>query len=76
MASLLCGATAFLINQLSDEKIVTVCAIAGAGVVYVIGLLLFRALPESDVRMLPKGDKLAALMKKLHLLAPSEVETK
>lgn len=76
LASLLCGATAFLINQLSDEKIVTVCAIAGAGVVYVIGLLLFRALPESDVKMLPKGDKLAALMKKLHLLAPSEVETK
>ena len=44
-------------------------AICGAGVVYLIMLFLLRLIKREDVIMLPKGEALAGLMDRFHLLS-------
>ena len=43
-------------------------AIIAAVIVYIIAVLLIRAITKDDVVMLPKGEKLAAFLEKRHLL--------
>lgn len=50
------------------SKITVVLAIGAAAVVYIITIFLIRAITEDDIILLPKGKKLCALLKKLHLL--------
>jgi len=54
-----------LIHRVFSSNISTVLAIGVAAVVYVICLVLFRAITEDDIRMMPKGEKLAVLYRKL-----------
>ena len=68
LSALFCGGVAFAMTRISDSSMVTIAGIGIAGLAYVIGLLLFRALPREDVMMLPKGEKLADVMEKFGFL--------
>ena len=48
------------------EKYLTLAAILFACVVYVIALVLFKAISKDDVLMLPKGQKIAKVLEKHH----------
>ena len=68
-AGILCGAAAWASNGLlgwiiPSSKIVTILAICIAGIVYVIALLCTRAITREDLAMLPKGQKIAAVLAK------------
>lgn len=67
-AAILCGLTAFGVSLIGDNKIITLLAVGAAAIVYVIVLLTIRAIPKSDILMMPKGQKIAALMERFHLL--------
>lgn len=73
-AALLCGAVAFGLSRLLTSNLGSIVSIACAGIAYVIGLLIFRAINEDDVLMLPKGKKLAATLNRYHLLSRSGKE--
>ncbi len=68
VSSLLCCVTAFLVHALLDlflpNVIATFVGIAAAGCVYVVALLLLKAIHRSDVVMLPKGEKIAKILEK------------
>lgn len=74
IASVLCGAAAWGVNYFLTKKeffsmnINTLIAIACAVIVYVISLLLVKALSKEDVLMLPAGEKIAKVLEKLHVL--------
>jgi len=73
-AAISCGAAAYLAawqlpRFISSGSIVTVASIGIAGMVYVIALLLLRAVSYDDVASFPKGAKLAAWMQKHRLIA-------
>lgn len=68
-AAILCGAAGWAAAGLlgwviSSDKLATVLAICIAGLVYVIALLCTRAITRQDVLMLPKGQKIAAVLAK------------
>ncbi len=48
--------------------IALVAAVAAACIVYAVFLLVFRAITKEDVIMLPKGQKIASLLEKYHLI--------
>ena len=50
------------------ERIATVFAIGCAALVYFLVIFWIRAITERDFKMLPKGEKLAKYLKKIHLL--------
>ncbi|OQB13838.1 MAG: Stage V sporulation protein B [Firmicutes bacterium ADurb.Bin193] len=62
----------FAMNVLSDMnfpvRLAVVPAIAVGAVTYALFVFLVGAIKESDVTMLPGGEKLAYMLKKLHLL--------
>ena len=72
IAALLCGVAAFFTNLLLagniPSKLSTVVAIMVAAVVYVVMLIVLRAITEEDVLAFPKGEKLASLLKKAKIL--------
>lgn len=68
IAALLCGGTAYLVAKISDGKIITLLAVAAAGVVYLVVILLIRAIPKEDILMMPKGNKIAGILERIHLL--------
>lgn len=72
-ASVVCALTAMGAYRLIDlvlpgSRLTVLLAIAVAAVVYFFVLFLFRALSEEDILLLPKGEKLCTLLKKVHLL--------
>ena len=63
LAAILCGLTAIgsftaLTSLFGEIKLLTLVAIALAGIVYVIALLLFGAVTRSDVELIPKAKRL------------------
>ena len=68
IAALLCGGTAYLVAKISDGKIITLLAVAAAGVVYLVVILLIHAIPKEDILMMPKGNKIAGILERIHLL--------
>lgn len=70
-AALVCGGVAFLVSRIGDGKMITILAIVLAMGAYVVSLFLFRALSEEDVLMMPKGARIAAKLKKYHLIEVS-----
>lgn len=50
------------------QRIATVFAIGCAVLVYFVTIFLIRAITERDFKMLPKGEKAAKYLKKIHLL--------
>lgn len=67
-----CGLSAWgaykLLTMVSSSHLMTLISIGVAGVVYVVMLLLTRALSRDDVEMLPKGEKFAKLLAKYKLI--------
>ncbi len=52
------------ISVLNGDNLACCFAVLAAVVVYAITLLLTRSLPKSDIKMLPKGEKIAKLLEK------------
>ena len=57
-----------LFNLFAGTQIATVVALIVATAVYGVALILLGGLTEAELREVPKGTKLIALCKKLHLL--------
>lgn len=55
-------------SVLTGENISAVCAIGSAVMIYAVALLLTGSLQKSDIRMLPKGEKIAKVLEKYRLL--------
>ena len=72
IASVVCAATAFIVNWLFRNSrypsVITLVSVVVAAIVYVILLLVLHTFTESDIRMLPKSKNLVTILAKLHLL--------
>ena len=70
LSSLCCGAAAWSANGLLSlaipDKLATLLSVVIAVAVYLLALLLMRALTKTDVLMLPKGQKIAQILEKHH----------
>ena len=74
-AALIMGAAAVLSSDifasvLGGGRLATLAAILFAVIVYVIMIFMFGAVKEEDILGLPKGEKLANLLKKFKILKP------
>lgn len=58
----------YSIGPIPGEYIATAVAIGCAMIVYAVALLLTGAFTKSDIRMLPKGEKIAKVLEKYRLL--------
>lgn len=72
-AAVVCGVAAYLGNMglsvlIPGSRLATVGAIAIAFIAYVIALAFFRCISREDVVTLPKGEKLAKICAKLHII--------
>ncbi len=69
IAGFFCGITAWssygLVSRMISKNISTIISIGLAGVVYMIVLIILKAITEDDIMMLPKGDKLLKLFSKI-----------
>ncbi len=68
IAAVFCGIAAYGVSLFDDSKINTLLAIGAAVVVYFIALVILNAFEVDDVITLPKGDKIAKIMLKLHII--------
>lgn len=73
VASGVCAVAAYFSNMglsylLNGSKLATICAIFVAILVYIIAISFFRCITKEDVATLPKGDKLAKICAKLHII--------
>ncbi len=69
ISALICAIAAFaVVHLLGEGSLFTLIAIGVAGVVYVVCLILFRAFTEDDILTLPKGEKIAKVLKKCKIL--------
>lgn len=68
----LCGAGAkisyYLFDIVFSENVSTVGAIGVAVVIYGLSILLTRGITKKDFLMIPKGEKIAKVLEKIHLL--------
>ena len=73
IGAVLCGATAFVtyngLARVISGNLATVASLCAAVVVYVLAIGLMRVMSREEVETLPKGDKIAGLLDKLHFLA-------
>ncbi len=71
-AAVICAAGAYfshiLFDYLVGGRIATILAIIVAVIIYVIALLILRTFTASEVKFLPKGEKIAKLLEKYHLM--------
>jgi stage V sporulation protein B len=69
----LCGIGAkvsyYLFDILLSEKLATVGAIGVAVVIYGLSILLTKGITKKDFLMIPKGEKIAKVLEKMHLLS-------
>ena len=72
IAALICGAAAYFSEMLFDlvtvQKIATILAVLVAIIVYIISLLLLRAIKREDILQMPKGNKIVKVLEKRHLI--------
>lgn len=72
LASVICALSAIGFYKLADlvfgNTLSTLIAIAGAVLVYVVAIFLIKAIDQDDIAMLPKGDKLLRVLKKVKLI--------
>ena len=71
-AGAVCAASAFFVNRLLaahiSSKIAVIAAILAACVVYLAMLFILRAVEGEDIKLLPKGQKIYAIMHRLKLV--------
>lgn len=58
----------YLLTRGFHEKIATLIAIAAAVVVYLVSVLLFKAITKDEILMIPKGKKVYGLLHKLKMM--------
>jgi stage V sporulation protein B len=72
LCGFLCGFSAWgvysLLTGIVSERLLTLLAVAFAAMVYLLALLLTKALCRDDIIMLPGGEKFAKLLAKYHCL--------
>jgi len=69
----ICALAAYATNMglaiiLSGSRLAVIGALMVAMVVYVIAVSIFKCITKEDVLSLPKGEKLAKLCAKLHII--------
>lgn len=73
VAGAVCAVCAYFANALLasfiSPKIAVLMAIAVAAVVYAVVLFLIRGISGDDIRLLPKGERIYGVLKKLKLVA-------
>lgn len=78
ISGVVCGLTAMLVSNLLDgrinAKIATILSIGVAACVYLVILLLIKGINRKDVLMIPKGEKICAVMDKFNLLEKTDAE--
>ena len=71
-AAIVCALAAYYSEQLFDiffrQRIATVLAVVTAVIVYIIALLLFRAVKREDIIQMPKGNKILKILEKYKLI--------
>lgn len=60
--------TNMLLSLLIPQRISTILAVFTAIIVYVVALLLLRAFTATEIKFLPKGEKIAKALEKWHLI--------
>lgn len=60
--------TNMLLSPLIPQRISTILAVFTAIIVYVVALLLLRAFTATEIKFLPKGEKIAKALEKWHLI--------
>ncbi|MCI6824989.1 MAG: polysaccharide biosynthesis C-terminal domain-containing protein [Ruminococcus bromii] len=72
IGSVFSSATAFFINMwlnnIIPQRISTIISVLAAIVVYFIVLLLMKTFTSTEIKFLPKGEKIAKVLEKLHLI--------
>ncbi|MDD6265407.1 MAG: polysaccharide biosynthesis protein [Clostridia bacterium] len=72
MAAIVCAAAALgsykLISAYIKSSLTVLVAIGVGGLFYIAAIFLFRAITEEDLKIIPKGDKLIRILKKLRLI--------
>lgn len=70
LAAAMCGLAAWasfgLLERVIPQRVATIAAIGIAAFVYLIVVLLLRVITKNDVLMLPKGEKIAKVLEKMH----------
>ena len=73
IGSVACAATAFFVNMLIEghmpHRVSTIISIVVAAIVYIAILLILRTFSAQEVQILPKGEKIAKTLEKLHLIS-------
>ena len=66
------GLTAYLVNagvlMVAPHRVATICAIIAAIIVYIFVFLILRTFTATVIEFLPKGEKIAKLLAKFHLI--------
>lgn len=60
--------TNMLLSSLIPQRLSTILAVVAAVIVYIIALLLMRAFTATEIKFLPKGEKIAKALEKWHLI--------
>ena len=75
IAAVCCAASAYFTNlfvsgfmPLHLHRVSTIIAIVVAAVVYMAVLLILRTFKAEEIKFLPKGEKIAKTLEKLHLI--------
>ncbi len=68
ISAVICGLVAYFICYFTEGAIMTIVAIAAAGVAYIASLLFTKALSQDDILMLPKGAKIVKTLKKFNFV--------
>ena len=70
LAAALCGLSAWaaygLLGRVVPDRLAAVIAIGIAAFIYLAAVLLLRIITKNDVFMLPKGEKIAKVLEKMH----------
>ncbi|MDF2566813.1 MAG: polysaccharide biosynthesis protein [Oscillospiraceae bacterium] len=68
LCAIAASASHTFISRIKPGSLATIAAIAVAGIVYVVVLVLIRGIAKDDVLMLPKGEKIAKTLEKHRLI--------
>lgn len=72
IGAVISSAAAYIVNYFMSgivpQRVSTVLAIVAAVVVYIISLLILRAFTATEIKFLPKGEKIAKVLEKWHLI--------
>ena len=72
LAALACGFTAALaydaISVVWESRLAVLPAVALGALVYLVGVILLKAVRKGDILMLPKGEKIAKILEKYSLI--------